>query len=1184
MGKVIDGRYEVIQKIGEGGMGAVYLAQDLRLKRKVAVKRLVFQGKPSNEEMFRQRFEREALAMANFQHPNIISVHDYGHDDEGVYLVIEYMSGGVLSHQMRKRRFRIDEAINILLPLADALQEIHDLGQVHRDIKPSNILFDKYGNPKLADFGVVKLLEGEEGFTLTATGMAVGTPAYMAPELIGGEASPATDQYALGVVLYELVTGKKPFKGRTPMETLTMQKYEPLPDPRSFDPELPGWICDVLQRVLAKDPTQRYTDMQQLTEVLRSGEPEEDRTTVASIVQEDITIIPQVVRKKEDEEETQAAGPVISLEQPLKPIKKKSKLPAWLPFAAGGVVLVGLLIGFWGQLFGGDAEPEAAPVAAVSTKTQDAATENPTAQPSNTNTAQPTQTATLAFTPTPTLGIGSTMTREKDGMEMVYVPEGTFIMGISDEDIDRMLDQGLLTGNASFYTHEQPEHEVYLDAYWIDKYEVTNEQYEKCVAEGACTAPLYINSDKRDSYYDNPDYANYPVIYVDWDQAIGYCDWTGGSLPTEAQWEKAARGTDERTYPWGEEAQTCQLANASYCEEDTTAVGSYPSGASPYGALDMTGNVHEWVADWYAENYYEISPFENPTGPATGTFRAYRGYLLTWDRHSDPPYLNWYTKGFRCAYPAAEQTPEPTRIPTPEPEGGLGIGSTMMREKDGMEMVYVPAGSFIMGDDDTYNAIPEHEVYLDAYWIDKYEVTNEQYAVCVENGACTEPKRLRSFTRTEYYGTEEYANYPVNYFDWFQAEAYCQWVGGSLPTEAQWEKAARGTDGRTYPWGEAEQNCDLANFKIGSVCVGDTTEVGSYPAGISPYGVLDMVGNVSEWIADWYDEDYYENSPFENPSGPVNGIYRVTRGSDWSSGTSSSTVVNQIAYRDYADPSLTDTWDDYRFGFRCAYPSTEQTPEPTPIPTPEPEGDLGIGSTMMREKDSMEMVYVPEGTFTMGSDEGEDDEQPVHDVYLDAYWIDKFEVTNAQYAQCVADGICSEPYFLMSNIRSSYYDNAEYVDYPVIYVNWDNAQAYCEWAGGILPTEAQWEKAARGTDGRTYPWGEMEPTCDLANYAGCIGDTTAVGSYPNGASPYGVLDMSGNVLEWLADWYGDDYYKNSSRQNPTGPASGDYRVALGGSWDTEGSYLRLSFRQGLILSYYSYSRNGFRCAMQAENP
>ncbi|MBI5082216.1 MAG: SUMF1/EgtB/PvdO family nonheme iron enzyme, partial [Chloroflexi bacterium] len=171
---------------------------------------------------------------------------------------------------------------------------------------------------------------------------------------------------------------------------------------------------------------------------------------------------------------------------------------------------------------------------------------------------------------------------------------------------------------------------------------------------------------------------------------------------------------------------------------------------------------------------------------------------------------------------------------------------------------------------------------------------------------------------------------------------------------------------------------------------------------------------------------------------------------------------------------------------------------------------LSIGSTQVSKIDGMAQVYVPAGSFTMGNDSGSNDEKPAHTVTLDAFWIDKFEVTNAMYALCVKSGVCSAPSQTKSYTRTSYYGNTLYAYYPVIYISWNDANAYCKWAGRRLPSESEWEKAARGTDGRTYPWGNT-PDQSKLNSDGNVGDTTEVGKYPSGASIYGVLDMAGNV-------------------------------------------------------------------------
>ncbi|OGO36198.1 MAG: hypothetical protein A2Z03_10535 [Chloroflexi bacterium RBG_16_56_8] len=277
-----------------------------------------------------------------------------------------------------------------------------------------------------------------------------------------------------------------------------------------------------------------------------------------------------------------------------------------------------------------------------------------------------------------------------------------------------------------------------------------------------------------------------------------------------------------------------------------------------------------------------------------------------------------------------------------------------------------------------------------------------------------------------------------------------------------------------------------------------------------------------------------------------------------------------------------------------AVPTNTATSTPTP-PTPTISPTATLPSWRISPQDGMTQLYIPDGSLHMGALDvnAENDEQPAHLIRVDAFWIDQVEVTNGMYALCAAGGACRPPAKFNSDNRPSYFDNPEFRDYPVVYVTWADAAAYCAWAARRLPTEAEWERAARGDDMRTYPWGDELPSQIYANFNNYVGDTSRVGSYAAGAGPFGALDLAGNVWEWVADLYKADYYAVSADANPSGPPEkrGLYmRVIRGGSFQDERLNMRVSNRgyelgpnptllpQDPVYAGRSSVKVGFRCA------
>ncbi|HEY1012293.1 MAG TPA: SUMF1/EgtB/PvdO family nonheme iron enzyme, partial [Herpetosiphonaceae bacterium] len=470
---------------------------------------------------------------------------------------------------------------------------------------------------------------------------------------------------------------------------------------------------------------------------------------------------------------------------------------------------------------------------------------------------------------------------------MVPVPAGEFVMGSNDSVPD-----------------EWPEGKGYLALFYIDRAEATNAQYQRCVDDGRCTPPLKLASATHTAYYTNPFYAEYPVVNIDWTQARAYCEAQGKRLPTEAEWEKAARGPDGLIYPWGNTWDN-GLLNAWGAGDggDTQAVGSFPEGASFYGALDMVGNVWEWTSS--LDVPYPYNATDGREIPSDPRLRIIRGGA--WGRDA------------RNA-----RAPDRDRRAPTEFNDNLGVRCATTQPYQPAGMDFIPAGSWVMGAPDDRlaawkaqfgwdgltNEQPTTAISMPAFYLDRTEVTNAQYSAFIS--ATGHPLPLNAFDPVGLAAWNADGTFPLSLTDhpvvnvtWADADAYCAWRAKRLPTEAEWERAAKGDGQPTWPWGD---QWNLENANIAESGRGTTAPVGTHPGGAGPYGTLDLAGNVWEWTSTIYrpypydPADGREDAASENP--------RVLRGGSW--------LDDRRAVHGSGRNSFQSTLSNNNVGFRCA--------------------------------------------------------------------------------------------------------------------------------------------------------------------------------------------------------------------------------------------------------------------------
>ena len=573
-------KYTLHEELGRGGYGTVYRATDNVLEVPRAVK--VLHPALAADPAFIERFRREAKFAARMKHPHIVPVYDLGEADARFFLAMDYLPDGSVKDLLTQEgRLPYERALEIIRQIADALDYIHAQDLVHRDVKPGNILFDAGGNASLSDLGFAKAMSSAGSASLSVTGGMIGTPAYMAPEIwLGQEASPQSDTYSLACVLVEMLTGESLFGAgeNTPPPLVMKRHFDPLELPAEWPQGVPLGINAVLENALAKEPDARTASPGDFVNALRelTQEPEPEPVLVE--------VVPEIVPTSHLEEieptspktKTNLKPTNIQLSTRSQPVSSPEHLvdahqqikkdKPWWQHSVVWIVIVGMAVLGIAIVLGRKPDPN-------------------------------------IVVETVFVEMKADKTSSIDGMIEKFIPEGNFKMGNMQTD-------------------------EYVDAFWIDQTEVTNAMFAEflnSVGNQNESGTTWLNPIYEYKWFENEagkrkevgedavlieysgdlwsaksGYEDHPVIAVSWYGAKAYCEWAGRRLPTEIEWEKAARGgLDGVKYPWGNTAPVCTPgaengANFFDCDGQTMQVGTFaPNG---YGLYDMVGNVFEWTA------------------------------------------------------------------------------------------------------------------------------------------------------------------------------------------------------------------------------------------------------------------------------------------------------------------------------------------------------------------------------------------------------------------------------------------------------------------------------------------------------------------------------------------------------------------------------------------------------------
>jgi formylglycine-generating enzyme required for sulfatase activity/uncharacterized caspase-like protein len=974
------GRYRIIEQVGHGGMADVYKAYQPSLDRYVAIK--VIHASLADDADFLNRFEREAKVVATLRHPNIVQVYDFDAEDGLYYMVMEYIDGGTLKTLLDRQQasgqpFSVEDAGRITLAVGSALKYAHSRSMVHRDVKPGNVMITGDGHIILTDFGIAKIVSATK---LTASGSMVGTPAYMSPEQGRGEpGDERSDIYSLGVMFYQMVTGRLPYEADTPVALVLKHINEPLPLPAALRPDLPPAVEGVIVKALAKRPEDRYQNVGALTAELKQALGFTSELTPTDTMQRGAAIhvtgleAADALRIAPAQTPAQVTGRKLALIIGNSEYEDGSLAQLVTP-GADAVELADVLrdpsVGNFDEVIRLINQPVAAVRRAISHfytgKGRDDVlllyfsghgvlddrgqlylavkdTERDLLRGTSIGAAFIADEMDRSYSRrqvlildcchsgafargskgAPGLSVGTAAAFEGSGYarvvltatdSMQYAWEGDRVIGEADKSIfTHYLVEGLKTGAA----------DANADG-WITLDELYDYVHAQVVTQTPKQTPAKWAYKQQESFViaRNPYAALKPA-----------------ELPAELQ--------------TAIKSHTIWMREGAVRELDRMLNGDDPELACvAYGTLTTLSNddsrrvseaaaksLADYVEAWHQRTRAAKEAAEAETG-AAGAAKESTGVVLEADsaaREEDsatrevssltleetgatpeqaaapqpdlrtvpiePPTAAALAPAAPVAPPARKPLPRAAVIGVAAVALLLGAALIFAASQAGQPvtpaqapslpatstMVKIDAGTYRVGRDSSgSNYAPAQTIDVGLFWIDQHEVTNAQYAAFIAGSGGTPPASWADGA-----APTGQADFPVEGVMWDQAASFCQWAGKRLPSEAEWEVAARGPQGLSYPWGDDERAVKLPDDKAYAV--------GQLPANRSAFGAFDMAGNVWEWVGE--------------PYAPIPEGHKILHGGGYG-------FLKDMAYRLHGEPNVRTLFA--MAGFRCA---ADQAPQ-----------------------------------------------------------------------------------------------------------------------------------------------------------------------------------------------------------------------------------------------------------------